>query len=54
MAEFTRVGTVPIVCKVIVHTQPCGYVAQGDTAKAKITDLFRHQQQHVRQANGET
>jgi len=41
----------PLLCKVLVHGQPCNYECQGATSKAQIADLHRHQQGHVDAAN---
>lgn len=35
----------PLVCRILLPDtgSPCGYEAQGETMKAKIEDLLRHQ-----------
>lgn len=39
---------VSIFCPVVMaNGQQCGYEPKGDTAKAKLTDLFKHQQGHL-------
>lgn len=32
-----------ILCRVLVNGAPCGYQPEGETAKAKIINLFTHQ-----------
>lgn len=34
------------ICRLIVNGSECGYHGQGDTAKEKLADLFRHQDTH--------
>lgn len=34
-------------CHLLVNGEPCGYAGQGETNKARLEDLFRHQAKHL-------
>jgi len=41
-----------MMCRVkLPDGRVCGYVPAGDTPKARITDLYRHQELHVEAMN---
>jgi hypothetical protein len=41
-----------MMCRVkLPDGRVCGYVPVGDTSKARITDLYRHQELHVEAMN---